>query len=145
MSTMVSALVTAAMAALQAAPAVAARVERVRLRALPASVTQAVVVRPVAADTGDTEMATGWPITWTTQLAIECYARVPQGAAPDLAVDSLIEAVYQRLMTDATLGGVAIVLVPQGISYEFDADGENVVCATLQINAQQRTTGASLS
>ena len=142
---MVCALVTAAMAALQAAPAVAARVERVRLRALPTSVNQAVVVRPVATDTGETEMATGWPITWTSRLAVECYARVPQGAAPDLALDALIEAVYQRLMTDATLGGVAIVLVPQGISYEFEADGEGTAAAILQFSAQQRTTGSSLT
>ena len=40
---MVNTLVTAVVAALQAAPAVAPRVERVRLRQLPASATPAVV------------------------------------------------------------------------------------------------------
>ena len=47
-------------------------------------------------------------------------------------------------MANATLGGAATVLQPQGISYDYDVDGENVVCATLQINARQMTAGSSL-
>lgn len=142
---MVNTLVTAVVAALQAAPAVAPRVERVRLRALPTSATTAVVVRPLAADVLDAELPTGYPYAWTTQLAVECYARAPQGTAPDVAVDALLSAVYARLMADATLGGAATVLQPQAISYDFDVDGESVVCATLQINALQKTAGASLN
>jgi hypothetical protein len=141
---MVNTLVTAVVAALQANPAVAPRVDRVRLRALPASATTAVVVRPMAADVLDAEMPTGYPYAWTTQLAVECYARAAQGTAPDVAVDALLSAVYARLMADATLGGAATVLQPQAITYDFDVDGENVVCATLQINARQMTVGASL-
>lgn len=141
---MVHDLVTAVVDALKAAPAVSPRVERVRLRALPASAGTAVVVRPIASDVLDAELPTGHPYAWTTQLAVECYARAPQGIAPDAAVDALLESVYARLMAGATLGGAATVLQPQGISYDFDVDGENVVCATLQINARQMTVGASL-
>ena len=141
---MVNDLVTAVVDALKAAPAVSPRVERVRLRALPASAGTAVVVRPIASDVLDAELPTGHPYAWTTQLAVECYARAPQGTAPDAAVDALLESVYARLMADATLGGAATVLQPQGISYDFDVDGESVVCATLQINARQMTVGASL-
>ena len=141
---MVNDLVTAVVDALKAAPAVSPRVERVRLRALPASAGTAVVVRPLGSDVLDAELPTGHPYAWTTQLAVECYARAPQGTAPDAAVDALLESVYARLMADATLGGAATVLQPQGISYDYDVDGENVVCATLQINARQMTVGASL-
>ena len=141
---MVNSLVTAVVDALKAAPAVSPRVERVRLRALPASAGTAVVVRPIASDVLDTELPTGHPYAWTTQLAVECFARAPQGTAPDAAVDALLESVYARLMAGATLGGAATVLQPQGISYDFDVDGENVVCATLQINARQMTVGSSL-
>lgn len=141
---MVNDLVTAVVNALKAPTAVSPRVERVRLRALPASAGTAVVVRPIASDVLDAELPTGHPYAWTTQLAVECYARAPQGTAPDAAVDALLESVYARLMADATLGGAATVLQPQGISYDFDVDGESVVCATLQINARQMTVGASL-
>lgn len=141
---MVNDLVTAVVGALKAAPAVSPRVERVRLRALPASAGTAVVVRPLGSDVLDAELPTGRPYAWTTQLAVECYARAPQGTAPDAAVDALLESVYARLMADATLGGAATVLQPQGISYDYDVDGESVVCATLQINARQMTVGASL-
>ena len=141
---MVNVLVTAVVDALKATPAVSPRVERVRLRALPASAGTAVVVRPIASDVLDAELPTGHPYAWTTQLAVECYARAPQGTAPDAAVDALLESVYARLMANATLGGAATVLQPQGISYDYDVDGENVVCATLQINARQMTAGSSL-
>lgn len=141
---MVNDLVTAVVNALKAPTAVSPRVERVRLRALPASAGTAVVVRPLGSDVLDAELLTGHPYVWTTSLAVECYARAPQGTAPDAAVDALLESVYARLMADATLGGAATVLQPQGITYDFDVDGESVVCATLQINARQMTVGARL-
>ena len=141
---MINAVVTAVVDALKAPPAVSPRVERVRLRALPASAGSAVVVRPIASDVLDAELPTGHPYAWTTQLAVECYARAPQGTAPDVAVDALLDAVYARLLRDPTLGGAATVLQPQAITYDYDVDGENVVCATLQINARQMTVGASL-
>lgn len=141
---MVNDMVTAVVDALKAAPAVSTRVERVRLRALPASAGTAVVVRPLGSDVQDAELLTGHPYVWTTSLAVECYARAPQGTAPDVAVDALLDAVYARLLQDPTLGGAVAVLQPQAIAYDYDVDGENVVCATLQINARQMTVGASL-
>ena len=141
---MVNDAVTAVVDALKAAPAVSTRVERVRLRALPASAGTAVVVRPLGSDVQDAELPTGHPYAWTTQITVECYARAPQGIAPDVAVDALLEAVYARLLQDPTLGGAVTVLQPQAIAYDYDVDGENVVCATLQINARQMTVGASL-
>lgn len=140
---MIKDVVTAVVDALKAAPAVSPRVERVRLRAVPASAGTAVVVRPLGSDVQDAELM-GHPYVWTTSLAVECYARAPQGTAPDVAVDALLEAVYARLLQDPTLGGVVTALQPQSITYDYDVDGENVVCATIQINARQTMVGASL-
>ena len=141
---MVNALVAAVVDALKAAPAVSPRVERARLRAVPASAGTAVVVRPLGSEVLDDELLTGRPYVWITSLAVECYARAPQGTSPDVAVDALLEAVYARLLQSPTMGGVATALQPQAITYDYDVDGENVVCATLQINARQMTAGASL-
>lgn len=142
--TMINSAVSAIVSALQAAPAVSTRVERVRLRALPTSAQNAVVVRPLGSDVQDAELPTGYPYVWNTAIAVECYARVPQGSAPDATVDSLVSSVYGRLMNDPTLSGDVVVLQPQSIQYEYDVNDEPIVCAILTINARQKTAGASL-
>lgn len=140
---MINALTTAIVAALQEAPAVAPRVDRVRLRPLPAGATTAVVVRPLQADVLDSELTgQGYPYQWQTSIAVECYARAPAGVSPDVAVDALVEAVYSRLLS-ASLP--VSQLQPQGVAFDYDADGENTVCATFQFTARQLTVGASLS
>ena len=145
MTSMVSTAVSAVIAALNAAPAVAGQVARVRLRPWAADVMQAVVVRPVESQADQTAITTGLPVSWTTAIAVDCYARSKAAAtAPDAAVDALLESVYARLMTDASLGGAVLALIPQGISYEFDVDGEQTTCAVLTFQARHRTGGASL-
>lgn len=141
--TIVADAVSAVMAALSASPAIAAQVERVRLRPLSASSTTAVVVRPLASEALESEMMSGYPISWQTAIAIECYARSSRPVTADASVDALITAVYGRLMADPTLAGAAIVLQPQGVSYDFDVDGEQTACATFVFLARQRTTGAN--
>jgi hypothetical protein len=89
------------------------------------------VVRPIDAEPSDaTVMATGQPISWMARVAIECYAKAPAGTAPDAAVDALLTAVYARLVSDPTLGGATRQIQPAGLTYEFDAEAEQVVCAT---------------
>ena len=139
--TIVNTLVTAILQQLQAAPAIAPQVARVRLRPVSASTTTAVVVRPVASEVLEGEMTTGYPISWNTTIAVECYARASAQAAPDQAVDALLAAVYQRLLADPTLGGQVVVLQPLQVAYDFDADGEQTVCAVLTLSARQRTVG----
>lgn len=139
--TIVNTLITAAMNALKGVVPV---VSRVRLRALSASTQSAVVVRPVSSDLFDQPDLSGYPYAWNTLFAVECYARASSAQAPDVAVDELLADVYSRLMTDMTLGGCAIALVPQGLTYDFDADGEQTVCATLTFIARQRQVGPTL-
>lgn len=145
--TFVATTVAAIVSALEANPPVCPVVGRVRLRPLASTVTSAVVVRPApkaAAVQGDTEIATGYPVSWIGSYLVECYAKVPASTAPDAAVDDLLQAVYARLFSDPTLGGAVLTLDPAGISFDFDADGEQSVCAVLSINAHHRTVGASL-
>lgn len=139
--TIVNTAVTAILQQLQAAPAIAPQVARVRLRPVSASTTTAVVVRPVASEVTEGEMLTGYPFAWNTAIAVECYARASAQAAPDQAVDVLLSKVYERLLADPTLGGQVLVLQPQQVTYDFDADGEQTVCAVLTLIARQRTAG----
>ena len=145
MTSFVSATVAAIVASLSAATPVAPQVARVRLRPLAAAATTAVVVRPLNTEVSEMALIPGQPVSWTSAIAVECYARSSVALAPEVAVDSLVESVYARLMADNTLGGVVVALQPQSIAWDFDADGEQTTCATLVFNARHRSSGATLS
>ena len=143
--TLVNTAVTAMVAALQSAPAVAPNVARVRLRPQAQATTQAVVVRPLQSQAGDTDVPMGYPVSWTSTIAVECYARSTAATSPDVAVDALVAATYARLVQDPTLGGAVITLQLQEISYDFDADGDQTTCATLVFQTLQRATAGTLN
>ena len=143
--TLVNTAVTAMVAALQSAPAVAPNVARVRLRPQAQATTQAVVVRPLQSQAGDTDVPMGYPVSWTSTIAVECYARSTAATSPDVAVDALVAATYARLVQDPTLGGTVITLQLQEISYDFDADGDQTTCATLVFQTLQRATAGTLN
>lgn len=145
MTSMVNTAVTAMVAALQSGTPVAPLVGRVRLRPMAQATALAAVVRPLQAQVVEAAMAPGYPVSWTTSIAVECYARTSAATAPDVAVDALVEAVYARLMADPTLGGAVLALQPQEVSYDFDADGEQTTCATLVFNARHKTAGTSFN
>lgn len=145
MTSLVNTAVSAMVDALQSGIPVAPLVGRVRLRAMAQTTVQAVVVRPIASQVSEAALAPGYPVSWTTTIAVECYARSGAATAPDVAVDALLEAVYSRLMADPSLGGVVLALQPQDLSYDFDADGEQTTCATLVFNARQKTVGSTFT
>lgn len=143
MSTLMAQATAAMVAALQAVPAVAPQVARVRLRALSASATTAVVVRPTEAQAAE-QLLSGMPIQWQCQVAVECYAKTTATTAPDAAVDDLVAAVYARLMADPTLGGTVGRIEPSTLVYDFDADGEQTACATLVFQVRQTANNPSI-
>ena len=145
MTTIVNTAVSAIVAALQSGTPVAPQVARVRLRPIAQASAQAVVVRALQAQVTQAAQLTGYPVSWTTQIAVECYARSGASTTSDVAVDALIESVYSRLMADPTLGGAVLGLQPQDVSFDFDADGEDTACATLVFHAYQRSTGTTFS
>jgi len=145
MTTIINQVVTAITAALQSAPAVADSIGRVNLRPVSQAVAQAVVVRPVQSEVTQAGVLNSMPVSWSTTVAVECYARSSGATTPDQSVDALLESVYARLMADPTLSGVVLGLQPQHVSFDFDADGDKTACATIVFNARQRASAGSLS
>lgn len=145
MTSIVNTAVTAIVSALQSGTPVASQVARVRLRPIAQSAAQAVVVRPVQSQVVEAAMAPGYPVSWTSSIAVECYARSGTTTPADVAVDALLVAVYARLMADTTLGGSVLALQPQDVSYDFDADGEQTTCATLVFNVRHKTAGSTFT
>lgn len=130
MTTLMATATAAIVAALQASPAVAPQVARVRMRPLAAGTTTAVVVRPQAMEVDEAYLA-GGIARWQGQCTVECYAKTTTQTAPDAAVDALISATYSRLMADPTLAGAVARIDPVSLAYDFDVDGEQTTCATL--------------
>lgn len=145
MTSLVSQAVGAFVASLASGTPVATRIDRTRLRPWAQNVLLAVVVRPVESEVAETSLSPGYPVSWTTAVAVECYARTTAAAPADVAVDSLIEAVYARLMADPTLGGAVLAIGPRHLAFDFDTDAEQTVCATFTFLVRQRAGSSSFS
>ena len=136
-------LVDAVVAALQAAPAVAAgKVFAHRLRPIAASDAAAVVVRL------EQTSATA-PIIhandWQTVLAVECYGKTVGVTQADAAVDALLPAVWPRLQgLSASALAVAQVAVDPQIEWLRDLDATAEVCALVRLTIWHRTPSNSL-
>ena len=133
----VSAAVGAIVAALQAAPAVAPQVDRVRLRPIKAGAATALVVAPQQTDVLEPTTFSGQPLAWQVLVSVSCYAKAAPGQTPDAAVDALAAAAYARLMADPTLSGAVSLLQPLGLAYDFDADADQTACATFSFSVRQ--------
>ena len=145
MTTLVSTAVAAVIAALNTPTPIATLIARVRLRPMAQAQAQAVVVRPMQSEVLETSLYPNLPVSWTSAISVECYARSGVATAPDVALDSLVEAVYARLMADPTLGGAVLSLQPQSLTWDFDADGEQTACAAFVFTARQRAVAATFT
>lgn len=145
MTTLFSNAVAAIVAALASGTPVAPQIERVRLRPMTKAQDRAVVVRPQTAAASEPALYPNAPVSWTAAISVECYARSSVGTAPDVAVDSLLQDVYARLMQDPTLGGAVVSLEPKSINWDFDVDADQTTCATLVFHALQANQGATLT
>lgn len=131
-------------AALQRAPAISPNVFRARARVVPEQMVTAIVVRPLRAER-EGAAGRGTPALWATGLALECYARGTQSAPVDQAVDALLDSAVERLMEDPSLGGLVGFIDPRSIDWDFDVDGAQTACATVNFFVRHATRAATLS
>lgn len=129
--------------ALQAAPAVCAQVHRERVRPGAADWTEMVVIRVESADLEPLGIR-GAPINVDTRIAVEMTAKGSTSTAPEAALDALLGRVYARLAQDTTLGGLVGDLVPEGISYEYEAAADPIGSAVLTYRAVHQVGAGTL-
>jgi hypothetical protein len=135
-------IVGAAIAALQVAPPVCTTIYRCRPAAVPDSVDRAVNVQWDQANALPAAIF-GAPIDWSTRLNIECFAR-GMAESGDVLVDPLLEAVYQRLAADTTLGGLVEDLNIVGLEAENTMEGKKTGWVRLTYLVQHRTQNSTL-
>lgn len=104
--------------ALAGTTGVGTRIYRSRVTALARQESPAIVVEPVS-DTA--EQNTALPrLDWSLTVRI---AVVVRGDVPDQLADATVQSLHAKVMADLTLGGYAIDVQPQSVSFDMvDAD-----------------------
>jgi hypothetical protein len=141
-TTSFSKIVAEVVALLESAPAVSANVYRARSPEVPEQCADAVNVYFEGATPNEGAIH-GAPVDWRSRIVVECYTRTSTQTA-DVAIDSLIEKVFEKLAADTTLGGtVAHIGMPE-IDTEYNAAGQRTGWVRMTYTVEHRTSNDNL-
>jgi len=126
--------------ALGSTTGVSGRVYRSRVTAVQRAESPAIVVEPISdTPTQNTSLPT---LDWRMRVRVSVIVR---GDIPDQLADPVIESMHANMVADLTLGGLAIDVQPDEVSFNMiDADQPAGVIFNDYI-IQYRTSVASLS
>jgi len=126
--------------ALASTTGVSGRVYRSRVTAVQRAESPAIVVEPISdTPTQNTSLPT---LDWRMRVRVSVIVR---GDVPDQLADPVIESMHTKMVADLTLGGLAIDVQPDEVSFTLvDADQPAGVIFNDYI-VQYRTSVASLS
>jgi hypothetical protein len=114
MTTKRETILAAVRTALTGTTGVSTRIYRSRVEPMARAESPAIVVEPLN-DTA--QQNTSLPtLDWSLTVRVAVIVR---GAIPDQLADPIVESLHARLMTDLTLGGVAIDVQPQAVNFEM--------------------------
>lgn len=118
MSTRRETILAAIRTALTGTTGVSTRIYRSRVEPMARAESPAIVVEPVQ---DQAEQNTALPtLDWSLTVRVAVIVR---GAIPDQLADPIVEDLHSKLMSDLTLGGVAIDVQPVAVNFEMvDAD-----------------------
>ena len=119
---------------------VGSRIYRSRVVPLSRGESPAIVVEPVS-DTA--EQNTSLPtLDWSLTVRVSVICR---GAVPDQQADPIVEDMHSKIVADLTLGGYAIDVQPESVSFEMlDADQPAGVISCTYV-VRYRTSVSDLS
>jgi hypothetical protein len=133
-------ILSAIASALASTAGVNGRVYRSRVTAMQRAESPAIVIEPISdTPTQNTSLPT---LDWRMRVRVTVIVR---GDTPDQLADPIIESMHAKMVTDLTLGGYAIDVQPDEVTYNMlDADQPAGVIFNDYI-IQYRTTVASLA
>jgi hypothetical protein len=133
-------ILTAIATALASTSGVSGRVYRSRVTAMQRAESPAIVIEPISdTPTQNTSLPT---LDWRMRVRIIVIVR---GDIPDQLADPVIESMHSKMVADLTLGGYAIDVQPDEVTYNMlDADQPAGVIYNDYI-VQYRTSVASLA
>ncbi len=87
----------------------------------------------------------GMPIQWSTDVVLECYARVDgRTTLAGRASRALHQRAYARLMADPSLGGVAIDMLEPQLRADRDQQDTRLGCLVATYTVVHRTAAGSM-
>jgi hypothetical protein len=114
MTTKRETLLAAVRTALTGTTGVSTRIYRSRVEPIARAESPAIVVEPLN-DTA--QQNTSLPtLDWSLTVRVSVIVR---GNIPDQQADPIVESLHSKLMADLTLGGVAIDVQPQAVTFEL--------------------------
>lgn len=140
------AVVDAILTALRAAPAVTAGPidEEIDAESVAEQHAEAVSVA-LASSAPSSETVNGHPVTWRSEVSIECYARRDGRTVTGRASRALHARVYARLLVDPSLGGIALGLDTPRIDIVSEVADTRLGCCIGTYGVLHRTPAGSLS
>jgi len=93
---------------------VSTRIYRSRVEPLSRGESPAIVIEPIS---DSAQQNTSLPtLDWSLTVRVAVIVR---GNVPDQQADATVESLHSKLMADLTLGGYAIDIQPQGVSFDL--------------------------
>lgn len=118
---------------------VGSRIYRSRVVPLARGEAPALVVEPVSDSAVQDTLST---LMWTLTFRVSVIVR---GNVPDQLADAAMQDVHAKLMGDATLDGLVIIMLPSTVNFEMLEADQPAGVVSAEFTAQYRTSLNSLS
>ena len=133
-------IVDALAAQLQNVPEVSGRVYRSRMEAFQRSEAPAIIIEP-GPDNANTEPVSTCHVDWSLTVFVMVIAR---GAIPDEAADPIVSKVYELIMADRTVGGLAMDCYPAAIEPTFESADRPASLTLMSFDVRYRSSLTSI-
>ena len=119
---------------------VSTRIYRSRVEPLARQESPAIVVEPIS---DSAEQNTALPtLDWSLTV---CVAVIVRGDIPDQLADPIVEDAHGKIMADLTLGGYAIDVQPQSVSFDLMEADQPAGVIMMDYLVRYRTSVTDLS
>jgi hypothetical protein len=133
-------VLTAIRTALTGTTGVSTRIYRSRVEPLTRGESPAIVVEPVS---DSAQQNTSLPtLDWSLTVRVAVIVR---GDVPDQLADPIVESAHAKIMADLTLGGYAIDVQPQSVSFDLIEADQTAGVIALEYLVRYRTSVTNLS
>lgn len=125
--------------ALAGTAGVGSRIYRSRVEPLARGESPAIIVEPIS---DACEQDTLNTLMWTMQVRV---ATIVRGNVPDQLADPALIDIHSKLMTDTTLGGYVIDILPTTVAFENIESDQPTGVVSAEFAVKYRTTLGSIS
>jgi len=140
MTTKRESILSAIAAALVGTTGVSTRIYRSRVEPITRGESPAIVIEPIS---DSAQQNTALPtLDWSLVVRVAVIVR---GNIPDQLADPTVESLHAKMMADLTLGGYAIDVQPQSVSFELVEADQPAGVIACDFLVRYRTDVANLS